>query len=465
EKKEIPKTNEISDSFFMDDTASLTKDSIDISSNLNIGDLNSLDSNTQTTDFEKEDFDFAKSFDTDFKNISSASNDNSINKTDELNFDINLNKTPKEEFTNNLNLAQSQNSDNASNVWQSGLITTINIKLSELEAKQKTSEEYLKKRIEEELGKVTQLQSSNKQLLLAKIEQSILNYQNTIKQESIKEITRIKIEDAKLSKKIQDLDTGRNEINELILKLKETDTSIRKLEDTTREDLTKIVASTTLKLNEKIKQINDTLALQSRITKGLIQSTQSNISLELENLNKFRENIQKQIDPKAIYNKLSELDEFKETMANRYADRFESVKIEFLNKAKDAYKKEIETELSSLKTIKDTIVTKTDPEIINKKLIELENFEKNLLKNIDEQISNSLNIYKATITQEWKEKIKDSERYEKIMEEQIKQAQIAQERISELDKFKDQFIAVIDRNIEKMNINMQLLNKKIEEGK
>ena len=67
---------------------------------------------------------------------------------------------------------------------------------------------------------------------------------------------------------LEHIDNEKKEIDELIRKLHDTNENTKKLQRDTESKLAKVVATTTLKLNEKIRQINDTLALQSRITKG-----------------------------------------------------------------------------------------------------------------------------------------------------------------------------------------------------
>ena len=230
-----------------------------------------------------------------------------------------------------------------------------------------------------------------------------------------------------------------------------------------QDNLNKLTITTTTKINAKLKEINDILALQSRITQGLVKNTQNAITEEVKKLNDFKEKVSSQINPKELYEKLSELESFKQKLATRYEDRFELVKREFLTKAKDAYKNEIEKQFLELNNVKNTIVSKTDPEIITKKINELSDFQKLLLESIDEKISGALNIYESAITQEIKGKIRTIDQVSEKLESEIKKIQIAQDKINEIDQFKEQFIAIIDKNIEKMNKTMKLVENKIKD--
>jgi hypothetical protein len=211
-----------------------------------------------------------------------------------------------------------------------------------------------------------------------------------------------------------------------------------------------------------MKQINEILTLQSRISQGLIKNTQQAINKQIEELSKFKENVNSQIDPHKLYEKLNEIEEFKEQLAHRYENRFNNVKIEFLKKAQVAFKDELEQELSNIKRIRDEIANKTDPEIINRKLEELEIFEKHLLNNIDEKISQSLKIYESSINQEFKNKINKLDEYYNKVENLLRKIEIGQETLKEINNFKDQFIAIIDKNIEKMNTKMTIIDDKLK---
>jgi hypothetical protein len=133
-----------------------------------------------------------------------------------------------------------------------------------------------------------------------------------------------------------------------------------------------------------------------------------------------------------------------------------------LKKAQVAFKDELEQELSNIKRIRDEIANKTDPEIINRKLEELEIFEKHLLNNIDEKISQSLKIYESSINQEFKNKINKLDEYYNKVENLLRKIEIGQETLKEINNFKDQFIAIIDKNIEKMNTKMTIIDDKLK---
>ena len=348
------------------------------------------------------------------------------------------------------------------NIWETGLATTINTKLSEIESKQEKIEEYLKSKIDQELIKYKKIQETNKQLLVSKLTDMISQQEQAANIQITKQLAMIKIEQAKLNKKIEEINSGKSELQKTINNVNELGEQLEGNSKIIQDNINKLTITTTTKINVKLKEINDILALQSRITQGLIKNTQSAINTEVKKLNEFKEKISSQINPKELYDKLSELESFKQKLANRYEDRFEGVKREFLVKAKEAYKNDIDKQFLELNNLKNTIVSKTDPEIISKKIDELVDFKKTLLESIDEKISGALNIYESAITQEIKGKIRTVDEVKEKVESEIKKIQIAQDKINEIDKFKEQFIAVIDKNIEKMNQTMKLIENKMK---
>jgi len=348
------------------------------------------------------------------------------------------------------------------NIWETGLATTINTKLSEIETKQEKIEEYLKSKIDQELIKYKKIQETNKQLLVSKLTDMISQQEQAANIQITKQLAMIKIEQAKLNKKIEEINSGKSELQKTINNVNELGEQLEGNSKIIQDNINKLTITTTTKINVKLKEINDILALQSRITQGLIKNTQSAINTEVKKLNEFKEKISSQINPKELYDKLSELESFKQKLANRYEDRFERVKREFLVKAKEAYKNDIDKQFLELNNLKNTIVSKTDPEIISKKIDELVDFKKTLLESIDEKISGALNIYESAITQEIKGKIRTVDEVKEKVESEIKKIQIAEDKINEIDKFKEQFIAVIDKNIEKMNQTMKIIENKMK---
>jgi len=348
------------------------------------------------------------------------------------------------------------------NIWETGLATTINTKLSEIESKQEKIEEYLKSKIDQELIKYKKIQETNKQLLVSKLTDMISQQEQAANIQITKQLAMIKIEQAKLNKKIEEINSGKSELQKTINNVNELGEQLEGNSKIIQDNINKLTITTTTKINVKLKEINDILALQSRITQGLIKNTQSAINTEVKKLNEFKEKISSQINPKELYDKLSELESFKQKLANRYEDRFEGVKREFLVKAKEAYKNDIDKQFLELNNLKNTIVSKTDPEIISKKIDELVDFKKTLLESIDEKISGALNIYESAITQEIKGKIRTVDEVKEKVESEIKKIQIAEDKINEIDKFKEQFIAVIDKNIEKMNQTMKIIENKMK---
>jgi len=363
-------------------------------------------------------------------------------------------------FTKEVNTPETSTTQD--DIWKSGIVTTTNTKLVELDAKQKQIEEYLKQKVDNEIEKINKIQTANSQLYSAKINDLVKNEVDNLRAEIIRELAKFKVIEVKLNSKMLTIEQDKTSITNEISKLESVADEVRQTEVSTQTSINSLLSTTTEKLNAKVKQINDTLALQSRIIQGLIKNTQMSVKTEVDKLIELRDTITKQIDPKKIYNKLAELDQFKQQMANRYEERFENVKTEFLVKAREGFKQEIDKELKDLTVVKDTIVAKTDPEIINKKLRELEEFEGKLVSATDEKISQALKIYESAITQEFKSKMSEIEKFEQELQNQIHAAQIAQDKIDEIDKFKEQFIAIVDTNIDKMNKALKIIEEKIK---
>jgi hypothetical protein len=353
--------------------------------------------------------------------------------------------------------------DANSNIWGSGLATTLNARLNEIDEKQENFEKLLKKKMEDEVKKFKQIQETSKQLLAQKIDEELASRTANINSQLTKQLAQIKVELIKINKKSDQMTTGKQEVEDLIKRLKEIQTQVLENNNKSQENINRMVLSTSVKLNTKIKEINDILALQSKITQGLIKNTQTAITNEIKKFNQFKEELENKINPQQMYDKLNQLETFKQQLASRYETRFENVKREFLIKAKDAFKEEIETQLKELKNIKETIVAKTDPKLISDKLEELESFQNHLISAIDEKISQSLKIYQSAMTQDISSKAKTIDEEVVKVENAIVKLGDAEDKIKELDQFKDQFIAIIDKNIERMNATYSKFEQKLKE--
>jgi len=420
------------------------------------------------------------------KELNKLKNISSKEKNDELSFDIDLKEDKKEEPDLYKKYKEDENEDlykkyvttnekpnqvevnNTGDVWQKGLLATINSKLTELENKQKSIEDAIKLKIENEMDNIQKYQEKTQQETKQITSKIISSETDKLNAKIVTEVAKLKIAEAKINNKIQIIEEDKGKIQELSkdfesLKkdLKDNIIETKKRTDSivsrTEESLSKIITTTTVKLNEKIKEINSTLALQSKITEGLVKNTQNTLSTEIKKLIEFQKDIKTQIDPKKIYDKISELEDFKIKLANRYEERFETVKTEFLHKAKIAIKSEIENDLKELNQIKEEVVSKTDPERIEKKLVELRKLEEELVASVDTKIEQSLKIYQASITKEFKDKMVEIDNYKNSLKKSKLLVDELKDKIKEIDKFKQQFIAVIDENIEKMNQNMKIL--------
>ncbi|HRT02863.1 MAG TPA: hypothetical protein P5513_02875 [Candidatus Diapherotrites archaeon] len=359
-------------------------------------------------------------------------------------------------------------------VWKEGILTTINQKLDELDTKQQNLEKYLKEKIDFELKKLSGTQIATQKLLLDKINEMINTQLEDIQSKITSELAQIKVSDVKLAAKIKAFEEEKNDLSDVISKLEKTHgdmiTSIaqNKIQmsdflEKTNQQIANIISNTKTKLDAKLQEINNTLALQSRITQGLIKNTQTIIEREVMDLKEFKEKIESQINPKQIYDKLNELDSFKEALANRYEKRFDEVKQEFLIKAKDAMQNEINKELKELRELKETIVLKTDPDIIKREIDKLLTFKAEVLASIDEKITQVLKVYEGVNTQEFRKKIDELEKYKQEISTKLKDAETITEKLKELDKFKEQFIAIIDKHIDDMNKKIDTINQKFKE--
>lgn len=373
---------------------------------------------------------------------------------DKLNPDKLLDTKPSEEL---------KSLDSSANLWSSGIATTINSRLNEIDSKQEEFEELVKKRISEELDKLKKIQETSKQLLIQRIDEQLTEKTTAVSAQLTKQLAQIKVELIKINKKSEQMSTGRQEVEELIKNLQAIQAQVIENNNKSQENINKMIISTTTKLNTKMKEINDILALQSKITQGLIKNTQSTVVEEVKKLEAFKTELEGKINPQQMYDKLNQLETFKQQLSNRYETRFENIKKEFLLKAKDAFKEEIETQLKEMKNLKETIVAKTDPKLISDKIEELDSFQNQLIAAIDEKISQSFKIYQAGVNQEMANKSKALDEEVNKMENAMLKLSDAEEKMNDLDKFKEQFIAIIDKNIEKMNQTYSKFEKKLLE--
>ncbi|HOZ35594.1 MAG TPA: hypothetical protein PLK55_01255 [archaeon] len=423
----------------------------DLTSGLDVDQLNNSDTdinfNAPDLSREEEKIKFEKPKNKDFDIIKSID-------LDKINAAKLIDTTPSETL---------KELDANSNIWGSGLATTLNARLNEIDEKQENFEKLLKKKMEDEVKKFKQIQETSKQLLAQKIDEELASRTANINSQLTKQLAQIKVELIKINKKSDQMTTGKQEVEDLIKRLKEIQTQVLENNNKSQENINRMVLSTSVKLNTKIKEINDILALQSKITQGLIKNTQTAITNEIKKFNQFKEELENKINPQQMYDKLNQLETFKQQLASRYETRFENVKREFLIKAKDAFKEEIETQLKELKNIKETIVAKTDPKLISDKLEELESFQNHLISAIDEKISQSLKIYQSAMTQDISSKAKTIDEEVVKVENAIVKLGDAEDKIKELDQFKDQFIAIIDKNIERMNATYSKFEQKLKE--
>jgi len=452
DKKEIP------DNFFDDESGEIIDDNI---------------SEDEDNDYKEEEY---KRQDYSSKELDSLKEISSRNKDDELSFDIDKEKykpEPKEDLYAKYTSEQKENKsqDESDIIWQKGLLTTINSKLTELDNKQKDIERTLKIKIQNEFENVSNYQEKTKKEISTLVNELIQKESEKLNTKIITEVAKLKIIEAKINNKIQNIEEDKNKMQEVtkefdFLKndLKSLIIDTKKRTESiiagTESNFTKIITTTTVKLNEKMKEINSTLALQSKITEGLVKNTQNTISTEMKKLNDFQNTVKSQIDPKRIYDKLKEIEDYKITLGHRYEERFEKVKVEFLQKAKVAIKNEVEKDLKDLEDLKKNIADRTDPEKIEKKLQDLRKLEEEVIASVDTKIQSSLKIYEASITKEFKDKMDEIEKYKTSLEKTVYLQKDVEEKIKEIDKFKKQFIAVIDENIEKMNQNMSIILQK-----
>ena len=384
-------------------------------------------------------------------------------KTETMIKSIDLDKLNPEKLLSSKPSEELKELDSNSNLWSSGIATTINARLNEIDNKQEEFEELIKKKISEEIEKLKKIQDTSKQLLIQKIDEQLIEKTNTVNAQLTKQLAQIKVELIKINKKSEQMTTGKQEVEDLIKNLQAIQAQVIENNNKSQENINKMILSTTTKLNTKMKEINDILALQSKITQGLIKNTQNTVVDQVKKLETFKSDLESKINPQQMYDKLNQLETFKQQLASRYETRFDNVKKEFLNKAREAFKEEIEMQLKELKKVKDTIVAKTDPKLISEKLEELESYQNHLITAVDEKISQSFKIYQSAINQEIANKSKAlDEEVNKIDNAMLKLSDV-EEKMSDLDKFKEQFIAIIDKNIEKMNLTYSKFEKKLSE--
>ena len=208
--------------------------------------------------------------------------------------------------------------DANANLWGSGLATTLNARLNEIDEKQAQFEQLLKRKIDDEVTKFKKIQDTSKQLLIQKIDEELTNRTTNINSQLTKQLAQIKIELIKINQKSDQMTSGKQEVEDLIKNLQNIQTQVIENNNKSQENINKMILSTSVKLNTKIKEINDILALQSKITQGLIKNTQTAISDEVKKLTAFKEDLEGKINPQQMYDKLNQLETFKQQLASRY---------------------------------------------------------------------------------------------------------------------------------------------------
>jgi len=195
---------------------------------------------------------------------------------EDFNFDI----KPKKE----INIKPEVQS--TADVWETGLVTTINTKINEVEVRQAKMEEYLKSKIDFEMEKYKKIQETTKQLLMSNINQQITEQISTIGTQMTKQLAMLKIEQVKINKKAEDIISGKSEIENLLSKFQEYQNQMTQTNNQNQENINKIVATTTVKLNAKIKEINNKVrTLDEEIKK--IENAQTTIEIAKEKINEI----------------------------------------------------------------------------------------------------------------------------------------------------------------------------------
>ncbi|PIU21469.1 MAG: hypothetical protein COT15_02110 [Candidatus Diapherotrites archaeon CG08_land_8_20_14_0_20_34_12] len=310
-----------------------------------------------------------------------------------------------------------------SGLWEKGVLITVTDKLEEMKKLKKDIEKILDDKvnlaIESERKKMTILSESQKTLLVEKI-----NSQLSMKSEEIEEVINAKIAEMsnlnnEIKRNIEELRMRQEEYKEIIQDMEKKKIELMRVKDKILTEMnTELIKSKSGvedsigKIDEHIQELETkverTLALESQVVEGLVNSTEKRID---EIQNEKREELSQAVS--------AELRRIEETRAKIDVDKI-TAKIKQLEESRQ----------------------------------ELEKYKMVLEETVEQAILDSLEDYKKKLVTDVRKDAKIDDIKARL--DDIKNSQ------ENLSLFQKQFVNTIDANVEKFNKSINDMNKKTE---
>lgn len=357
---------------------------------------------------------------------------------------LNGNETEKvKKMKSKIQVDAGSGSRDIAELWRQGILTTIDSKIGEMERIRKdvdaVIDDKISNAIKKETDKIKVLFDSQKSLLLDNIKNDLEAKGNEvvsvvegklIEIKEMGELTRENLLEIKkesesnrqlqenIDKKLTDIDEIRSKlIRDMNRAIMEAETKVEKL-----------VNDISARLDDVDERVNRSLELESKVTEGLLKDAQ----MKIDRLSMAKT----------------------EELVNVVEHKTDKLLIEAANRANDMIAK-MNTEMKHLKELSQNIKL----EQITKAITELDDLKVNIAKDLKNELAK---LYRQTeakqkqlvsemniIQQRLQAKSGDIDK----LEAEIKQRGESkmQELIQNFDVFKDQFVATIERNVQKFN--------------
>jgi len=363
-------------------------------------------------------------------------------------------------------------------LWEKGILATANQSLQEMKKIRTDLNKILDEKVaaetEKELKKVKTLQESQQVLIMHKMDSALQKKADDVNEQidaKIKELSKasreIQLQIEKLESKKQ---LEKSLFDQLSQKLVELEKQKQSTVSSFNSELIKARSAVQEMLDDAGKKIdeidaraNKTLELESTVAEGLIKDAKSRIeqlsidkSKELENeLKKELEDIEaleSKIKPEELKQKLKEIENAKAEMQKTQKLQFEQQK----EREKEAQKK-LQSKLGELEALRGESQKKLQSGLEELDAIKDE-MQKNMQSKLDELNAIKDEIQRVEKLQPALQKEREAEMEKKMGERLEEYVKYLQDQAANLDTFKQQFIKVIEANVDKFNKSVSQIN-------
>ncbi|MCR4335471.1 MAG: hypothetical protein NUV57_02955 [archaeon] len=429
--------------------------------------------NEPSEKFVKSDFSETKNSDSDSSDIYSRVYDNLDD--DDLKAPL-ISKPIK-----NPQYAALSGSADISELWEKGIMATVDSKLGEMEKIQKELDEVLDKKIKDKIAieakKFEVVLNSQRELNNAKIDAHLDEKSNEIKkviESRAKHMEDLNIKVQAQISKIQ----GEKKFNaELLNSIDEKITGLDSIKSQMISDTNTAIMETESKFNEFMEgsikkrddieaRVNRTLQLESKITEGLLEDAKQKIdNLKLEKQEELTTRIQNElaefeemaakVDPQGITERLVKMKELEGHLISRQKEIDLQVDARFTdyNKELIAFKKEVKSiEDSNLNELKKQYIANVD-DLFAKNLIQWDKKLKSKAKEIDD-LKDQIDLEKFNATMESLELFKQQflNTVNKSIQDYNKSKRELAQSIIDRDKSISEYLKRIDSKMQELNV-------------